>query len=163
MTSQPHPVTPDVTLTGLLENLPCELRTLIDTVDDLCDSWRSADITTRQQLWSLVDDAARALTSPTSPDLAKVLADVVDERARQDDHWGVQEIHDFERISILTEEVGEAAKAANKANFVRSPTRGNVTQLRAELIQVAAVAVGHVQAIDGRTRPLSDPDQGAHA
>lgn len=88
---------------------------------------------------------------PKDPSLQRVLDDVIAERKRQDEKWGVQNMHDFEHISILTEEVGEAAKAANEANFTSGSTRGDFTHLRKELIQVAAVAVDHAQAIDRRT------------
>jgi len=80
--------------------------------------------------------------------LARVLADVAAERARQDARWGVEDTTDWERISILTEEVGEAAKAANEANFQSSPARGDRRALRAELVQVAAVAASHIEQID---------------
>ncbi|MGW2725546.1 hypothetical protein [Streptomyces sp. NPDC001492] len=97
-----------------------------------------------------VADAVLAVLSPIDPSLKRVLDAVVAERQRQDEKWGVQNMHDFEHISILTEEVGEAAKAANEANFTSGSTRGDFTHLRKELIQVAAVAVDHVQAIDRR-------------
>lgn len=72
------------------------------------------------------------------------LDDVRAERRRQMDRWGVQSQSWPEWILILTEELGEAAQAANEAHF-----RGaGIEQLRTELIQVAAVAVQIVEAID---------------
>jgi NTP pyrophosphatase (non-canonical NTP hydrolase) len=79
------------------------------------------------------------------------LLDVGIERARQDEKWGSQSgNHDFEWMSILAEEIGEAAQATNEANFKSGSTPGDFTQLRAELVQVAAVAVAWIEAIDGR-------------
>lgn len=93
---------------------------------------------------------------PMDAALRGVLKEVVAERARQDERWGVQNYGDFEGISILTEEVGEAAKAANEANFNSSPTRGDFSHLEVELIQVAAVAINHVQIIRRRAKKAED-------
>lgn len=88
----------------------------------------------------------------TNPSITtdRVLQEVLAERIRQDGLWGEQNWHDFEGISILTEEVGEAAQAANEANSRSGKTPGDYSQLRAELIQVAAVAVNHIEIIDRR-------------
>ena len=87
----------------------------------------------------------------------RVLQEVLAERIRQDGLWGEQNWHDFEGISVLTEEVGEAAKAANEANFKSGKTPGDYSQLREELIQVAAVAVNHVEIIDRRAARTDAP------
>jgi NTP pyrophosphatase (non-canonical NTP hydrolase) len=72
--------------------------------------------------------------------LDEVLKDVVAERARQDAKWGSQRhLPDLLWHAILSEEVGECAKA------ILERDREN---LRTELIQVAAVAVATVEAID---------------
>jgi len=88
----------------------------------------------------------------TNPSITtdRVLQEVLAERIRQDQKWGEQNYGDFEGISILTEEVGEAAQAANEANFKSSKTRGDFSRLREELVQVAAVAVNHIEIIDRR-------------
>lgn len=78
------------------------------------------------------------------------------ERARQDNKWGEQNCHDFEWVSILTEEVGEAAAEANEANFTSGKNRGDFTKLRAELVQVAAVSVAWIEAIDRRLPQLRE-------
>jgi NTP pyrophosphatase (non-canonical NTP hydrolase) len=70
----------------------------------------------------------------------KVLAEVAAERARQDHKWGEQNHEDAFWYLILGEEVGEVAKA----------TLDSVQELREELIQVAAVAVSWIEAIDRR-------------
>jgi len=61
-----------------------------------------------------------------------VLAEIVTERARQDDKWGEQHHTDFVWHAILAEEVGEVAEAI---------LEGRQADVRRELIQVAAVAV----------------------
>jgi NTP pyrophosphatase (non-canonical NTP hydrolase) len=80
----------------------------------------------------------------------RVLQEVLAERIRQDSKWGEQNCHDFEWVSIMTEEVGESAQAANEANFKSGKTRGDFSHLRAELVQVAAVAVAWIECIDRR-------------
>jgi NTP pyrophosphatase (non-canonical NTP hydrolase) len=87
---------------------------------------------------------------------AKILAEVQAERTRQDAKWGEQNGHDFEWVSIITEEIGEAAQAANEANFQSSKTRGDYSHLRVELVQVAAVAVAWIGAIDRRAAKEAD-------
>jgi NTP pyrophosphatase (non-canonical NTP hydrolase) len=69
---------------------------------------------------------------------AAVLQAVAIERIRQDTKWGEQNHSPFGWIAILTEEVGEAAKAA---------LEGYASQYRDELIQVAAVAVAAVESL----------------
>lgn len=83
-----------------------------------------------------------------------VLSEVIKERERQHAKWGQQEHTPFVWLSILTEEVGEAAKEANEALF-SGRADGKVqadaiANLRTELIQVAAVAAAIVEDIDNR-------------
>lgn len=106
-------------------------------------------------------------TVPPSP----VLAEVAAERARQDDTWGEQNhpdgvggpdaewaaVHARMRChyrdraggltwrDVLDEEVAEAYAETDPA------------KLRAELVQVAAVAVAWIEAIDRRTAPPQAP------
>jgi hypothetical protein len=109
-----------------------------------------------------------------TPRLTGVLAEIYAERARQDEKWGEQNHPDgtgnldqqryaeFRRkwcqdafgagygtwADVLAEEVAEAEAE-------RDPAR-----LRAELIQVAAVAVAWAEAIDRRTAAAKHPDAG---
>jgi NTP pyrophosphatase (non-canonical NTP hydrolase) len=109
----------------------------VEIVGDLCRAMRLTP-----------DGSARLmLAAGFVPDTGSTgaLMDVLAERARQTARWGVQELSWPEWMSILTEEVGEAAQAANAAHWQRS----DLTQLRDELVQVAAVAVQIVEAIDG--------------
>lgn len=71
----------------------------------------------------------------------QVLELVREERRRQDEKWGYpQKRTPFEWISILTEEVGELAQATNDA-FTGGKWTGDPDRVRAEAVQVAAVAV----------------------
>lgn len=67
----------------------------------------------------------------------RALLDVDNERTAQVDRWGDQRHDPFTWLSILTEEVGEAHKAALHDRF-GGPAAGT---FREELVQVAAVAV----------------------
>lgn len=83
---------------------------------------------------------------------AKIVADIVAERENQHRIWGLQRHSWPEWISILAEEVGEAAERANKiADFdqtIFANLGGGTDELRKELIHVAAVAVAMIEHID---------------
>lgn len=70
---------------------------------------------------------------------------VVQERQQQDEKWGLQRHSWPEWITILTEEVGEAAQAANNEHWHPD---GDLSRLKEELVQVAAVAVAMVEHIE---------------
>jgi NTP pyrophosphatase (non-canonical NTP hydrolase) len=72
-------------------------------------------------------------------DLNAAIGDVIRERNRQDEKWGPSENRPAPSLRILAEEFGEVAKAMQD-----EPDDA----LRTELIQVAAVAVAMVEAID---------------
>ena len=75
---------------------------------------------------------------------AAVLEEIDDERARQHGKWGEQNHADIEWFAILAEEFGEVARS-----IVGGPLRTvGEHGTRHELIQVAAVAVAWVEAID---------------
>jgi NTP pyrophosphatase (non-canonical NTP hydrolase) len=66
-------------------------------------------------------------------DFVKIVNAVIRERRAQDDKWGTpQSLPDFQWLTILTEEVGEVAKAINEDHQL---------EIRDELVQVIAVAV----------------------
>ena len=76
-------------------------------------------------------------------DITEVLADIADERARQDEKWGDQSGHPYLLWNaILGEEVGEVSRVLLEDLDAK--------RLRAELVQVAAVAVAWVETIDKR-------------
>lgn len=77
-----------------------------------------------------------------------VLVEVFQERKRQFQKFGDPQCHPLEFIAILGEEFGEVSKAAVEAHFNGYETTGNWDDYRKELIQVAAVAVQMVEALD---------------
>lgn len=82
-----------------------------------------------------------------------VLAEIERERKRQEQLHGnrtaahPESMDDGHRLAILTEEVGEVAK-----EICEAPKRGEASDglMREELVQVAAVAVAWIEAIDAR-------------
>jgi hypothetical protein len=75
---------------------------------------------------------------------AKVLADVSWERDLQEKKWGTQDHESVTWMSILGEEYGEACQEANRVFF----SSNSHVNLRAELVQVAAVAVAAIEHLD---------------
>jgi len=79
------------------------------------------------------------------------------ERRNQLDTWGTQTHDDCRWITILTEEVGEAAAEVCKAKestalifpaqLPEEETYAYELDLMVELVQVAAVAVAHIECI----------------
>lgn len=77
-----------------------------------------------------------------------VLSDVLIERTSQDQKWGIQNHGVSAWMLILAEEFGEAAKEANEMHFRQKDSR----DYREELVQVAAVAVAAIEALDRGNR-----------
>lgn len=78
-----------------------------------------------------------------------VMACVSQERIRQDERWG--EAHDpgdWVMLAVLVEEVGEVGTALQEP----WPDPADTRSLRAELVQVAAVAVKWAELIERRAR-----------
>jgi len=73
-----------------------------------------------------------------------VFYEVGQERVRQDKKWGVQNHNPSRWMDILTEEVGEASKAILEATYGGKPWR----DYRAEMIQIAAVAIAAIKCYD---------------
>ena len=71
----------------------------------------------------------------------QIMAEIIDERKAQDKVWGpVKDGKDIETMpAVLMEEVGEVARAH---------LQGQPFSMRAELIQVAAVAVKWIEWLD---------------
>jgi hypothetical protein len=76
--------------------------------------------------------------------MLRILAEVIDERARQDAKWGQQNHSPANWLMILGEEVGEVNKAAYEAEFHDK----SIAFYREELIQVIAVALAMVESLD---------------
>ncbi len=79
-----------------------------------------------------------------------VCGELIVERARQEDKWGQQDHDDGVWALILGEEFGEACQAA-LGESGKGGDANTATRTREELIQVAAVAISWIQAIDRRT------------
>lgn len=89
------------------------------------------------------DGAGQSLPWPSEAQ-EKVLQEVAAERERQDAKWGAQRTLPADTwIRILGEEYGEVCKAVNE---------NNPHDYRAELVQVAAVAVAAIEALDLRSQ-----------
>ena len=80
---------------------------------------------------------------PTETEIA--MDDVLAERARQDEKWGDQNHHPFLYLTVLMEEVGEASQAALQATFQKTRPWADY---RAEMVQVAAVALAMIECYD---------------
>lgn len=80
----------------------------------------------------------------SSNERARIFEDITAERQRQQEKFG-----DHSVAGVLMEEVGEVAKELIEQN--NPPTAKQLRHLRAELIQVAAVAVAWVEAIRPET------------
>lgn len=88
---------------------------------------------------------------PVASRLDQVMDEVRAERASQDAKWGEQNHEPYQWLSILMEEVGEAAQAANDSRDMRKTLAEQAykqEQYRAELIQVAAVAIAMIESLD---------------
>jgi NTP pyrophosphatase (non-canonical NTP hydrolase) len=95
----------------------------------------------------LKEDAGKQDPKPLTLALQSVQA----ERNRQDEKWGDQSgNHPFEWMSILGEEYGELCEAVNETFFKNGdkPERGGIDKMRKEAVQVAAVAVALIEALD---------------
>lgn len=82
-------------------------------------------------------------------EIESVIKEIMRERVSQDAKWGEQNLDPFTWLAILGEEVGEANKAALEA--WQTSHKFDVDKLkeyRAELLQVAAVAVAMIQCLD---------------
>lgn len=99
-----------------------------------------------------------------------VLSDVADERRRQDRKWGEQNHADHPHTGPSADAwaaLVALAEAEARASLHRGPTWAAIlleevgealqeddpARLRAELVQVAAVAVAWIQALDRRIEP----------
>ena len=87
---------------------------------------------------------------PVPPQMKPAIKSVVAERQHQDVRWGEQNHHPVYWMGILMEELGEAAKEAIELDLQKTDTARHeaVHRLRAELVQLAAVAVAAVEYLD---------------
>ena len=81
---------------------------------------------------------------------ALILTKIKDERARQDEKWGVQQ-HSLQTwMTILGEEYGEACRAVCEFTFAKTQERedSEVLELKRELVRVAAVCVAALKQLE---------------
>lgn len=84
------------------------------------------------------------------------MAEIREERRRQDAKWGEQNHSPIEWSAILTEEVGEVAKEALELHFAQLQNAGKsedwyaekLAAYRKEVIQVAAVALAMAESLE---------------
>ena len=82
-------------------------------------------------------------------DTKTILCLIANERARQDQKWGVQDHTPAEWMSILGEEYGEACEKVNDTfQWSGPPAPLAVSEYLEELIQVAAVAVAAIENLE---------------
>ena len=74
-----------------------------------------------------------------------IIDEILVERQKQDEKWGVQNHNSWYWLAILMEEVGEVAHAI-------CGKRHDFLNYREELIQVAAVAVAMIESLDRELR-----------
>jgi NTP pyrophosphatase (non-canonical NTP hydrolase) len=90
------------------------------------------------------------LQALAKPDAESAAArSVMDERLRQDAKWGEQNHDPSTYLTILMEEVGEYAQAVLETRF--GGPHGGEDKMRAEAVQVAAVALAIVECLDRGT------------
>lgn len=91
---------------------------------------------------------------------ASVYAEIARERFQQDQKWGEQNHPLVGWVAILMEEVGEAATASLSSMYGISVADRD--KCRAELVQVAAVAVAAIECIDRQSRRRCDAPSCPH-
>lgn len=85
--------------------------------------------------------------------LSPAILSVMEERGRQDAKWGEQNHEPTVWLGILGEEFGELCQAVNETWFDNGPEerkKGGYENMRAEAVQVAAVAVSLIECLDRR-------------
>lgn len=103
-------------------------------------------------------DTPESLDYDVTPAMFRALLSVVRERARQEQKceekrqegqlWRTcadPAMSDEEKLAVLTEEVGEVARELCEARAARRPPAAN---LKTELVQVAAIAVAWIEALE---------------
>lgn len=92
------------------------------------------------------------LTPAPAGDDHPAITSILEERERQNAKWGTQRHSWPEWMSILAEEVGEAAREANQAHWLKVADQSfkapKVQALREELVHSAAVAVQIIEHLD---------------
>lgn len=119
---------------------------MLDAADELERLRRIADVHVLSTVHSIQTGAA-----PTRRLIrSMVMDDIWAETVRQDDKWGAdRDQHHLTWLAILTEETGEVAQAVLQS-MTHEPK--GLRDARNELVQVAAVAVQFIEALDRAIR-----------
>jgi NTP pyrophosphatase (non-canonical NTP hydrolase) len=96
---------------------------------------------------ALVQEQQAKARASEPANVSQAARDAIAERARQDAKWGELNHDPFVYLAILHEESGELAQAALKARF-EDQAEGARERMRAEAVQVAAVALAIVECLD---------------
>lgn len=91
----------------------------------------------------------------------RILEEVLQERVSQDKKWGEQNHAPMIWLGILAEEFGEVAMDANDFHFAKDTGRRfeKGQGYRAELVQVAAVAVAMIESYDRNEGRRGEPEE----
>jgi hypothetical protein len=109
---------------------------------------RAKDVEALKNSWSQAPDLSKRRVLARTDETAAVFRDVDWERFRQDQEWGANRKQaNLLWFAILGEEFGEAAKEVLEL-------RDDL--LREELVQVAAVAVAWIEALDAKKEEEGD-------
>lgn len=119
---------------------------------DMEQNWVAPDPLTSEESKAFAAHTFGRIITPQP--MCAVLEEVKQERLRQNAKWGEQNHTPIEWLAILGEEVGEANKAALETHF-NYTGKVDYSEYRAELIQVAAVAVSMIESLDRNQNKFS--------
>lgn len=104
-------------------------------------SRKADEVTTREQV-------KRAIRQ------RRAVEDVLDERKRQDEQWGVQNHHPAYWLAIIGKQVGQFGSAILNREWAVDSLKETVQrQMREEAVQMAAVALCIIECIDAGEMP----------
>lgn len=81
------------------------------------------------------------------------ISDVLAERARQDQQWGVQNHHPAYWLAIMGKQVGQFGTAVLNREWWEDKDKATLGVMRNEAVQMAAVAVAIIECIDKGEMP----------
>ncbi|BFH71914.1 hypothetical protein J27TS7_08350 [Paenibacillus dendritiformis] len=140
------PASPEITVTEEFQGgLRAAIRYGLKRYDMAVANFYSGDRWLKEIGWN------RGQNTMLSNRMNEVLAAVAYERRRQDSKWGEQNHQPPLWIGILGEEFGELCEAINETVFdngAEARKKGGYENMRAEAIQLAAVAVAFVEYLD---------------
>lgn len=128
-----------------------ESITEYDSLDQLLKADAESAVITKH--WGVLLGLYPFLTQPGDDNQNPVIQSILSERQRQDEKWGEQNHPPMAWMGILGEEFGELCQAVNETHFNNGPeerAKGGYANMRAEAVQVAAVAVQFIEALDRR-------------